>query len=321
MDLIYTNANMVDQGVLSAYAFDLSFGAKENDFEMTLGATEPALEFGAIVYMEGTEYGGIVDTRKKSTDGETITYIGRTWHGMINSKVIQPDTGEDYLVVSGDANEVLATLIARLGLSGLFTADSTAAGINIKNHQFKRYCKGYDGIRDMLEDYNAKLIVAWKDRSVVLSAVPVVDYTQEPIDGDVATLTVEQHGNKVNHLICLGRGELAEREVIHLYADAFGQIVTTPYFTGLAEYAEVYDYSSVESSEELRKSGIKEFKSIRSVDSADIAALEKHTFAYDIGDIVGAVDIDSGMSVSEKVTQKIVKIKNGAVSTDYQTGG
>ena len=44
MDLIYTNANRVDQGVLSAYSFDLSFGEKENDFEMTLGADEPVLE-------------------------------------------------------------------------------------------------------------------------------------------------------------------------------------------------------------------------------------------------------------------------------------
>ena len=34
MDLIYTNANGEDQGILSAYAFDLSFGASENDFEI-----------------------------------------------------------------------------------------------------------------------------------------------------------------------------------------------------------------------------------------------------------------------------------------------
>lgn len=321
MDLIYTNANMVDQGVLSAYAFDLSFGAKENDFEIVLGASEPALEFGAFVYIEGTEHGGVVDGRKASTDGKSITYTGRTWHGMINSKVIQPDSGEDYLVVSGDANEVLELLIDRLGLSGLFTAASTLSGVNIKKYKFKRYCMAYDGIRDMLEDNGAKLIVAWVNRSVVLSAVPVVDYTEAPVDGDMATLKVEQYGNKVNHLICLGKGELAEREVIHLYADRFGQIINNPYYTGLDEYAETYEYTNAESSDDLRSEGIKKLKELRGVDKAEIDAIESSEFAYDIGDIVGAKDVQSGFGVAERVTQKIVKIKNGAVSTEYQTGG
>ena len=106
MDLIYTNSKLIDQGVLDNYAFDLSFGASENDFELTLGIN-PILESGAMTYIEGTEYGGIVDGRKTTTNGETITYVGRTWHGILNSKIIEPDTGEDYLVVSGDANEVM----------------------------------------------------------------------------------------------------------------------------------------------------------------------------------------------------------------------
>ena len=33
MDLIYTNANRVDQGVLLDYELDLAFGADENNFE------------------------------------------------------------------------------------------------------------------------------------------------------------------------------------------------------------------------------------------------------------------------------------------------
>ena len=43
MDLIYTNANGVDLGVLSAYAFDLSFGASENDFEIIACNEEVAI--------------------------------------------------------------------------------------------------------------------------------------------------------------------------------------------------------------------------------------------------------------------------------------
>ena len=34
MDLIYTNSKRIDQGVLQAYALDLSFGDSENDLTM-----------------------------------------------------------------------------------------------------------------------------------------------------------------------------------------------------------------------------------------------------------------------------------------------
>lgn len=321
MDLIYTDANWVDQGVLLAYGFDLSFGAEENDFEMILSTDEPMLEFGAFVYIEGTEYGGIVDGIKTTTNGDTVTYTGRTWHGCLNSKVISPDSGANYLTVSGDANAILAALIVRLGLSALFTAEEEAAGIEISSYQFKRYCKGYDGIRDMLSDNGAKLKITWENRAVKLSAVPIADYTDSPVDGDIATLKVEKHENAVNHLICLGSGELAAREVLHLYVDQFGRIGTTQYFTGLKEYTDTLDYSNAESSADLKKSGISRLKELRESDVADISIIESDGITFDVGDIVGAKEYRSGVSVAATVSQKIVKITNGAVRTEYKTGG
>ena len=318
MDLIYTNAKRVDQGVLSAYAFDLSFGADENDFELTVGSDEAMIEFGAVVYMESTEYGGTVGGIKASTNGETITYNGRTWHGILNSKVIQPNAGADYLIVSGDANEVIAFLIARLGLSGLFVAAEELSGVNISNYKFNRYCKGYDGIRAMLAASGAKLKIAWLNRSVMLSAELIGDYTDSPVDGDIATLTVEQHRDKVNHLICLGKGDLAEREVIHLYVDQFGRIGNVQYFTGLDEICDTYENSN---SDDLQSDGIARFQELRNNDKAEIALSETEGLSYDIGDIVGASEIKSGISVATTVTQKIVKINNGVVSTEYKTGG
>ena len=318
MDLIYTNAKRVDLGVLSTHSFDLSFGAEENDFELTVGANEDLLESGAFIYFEGTEYGGTVDGLKASTNGETIAYKGRTWHGIINSKVIQPDSGEDYLVVSGDASEVLSFLIDRLGLSGLFVAAEEPSGVSISRYKFNRYCKGYDGIRAMLAASGAKLKISWENRSVKLSAVSIVDHTKSPVDGDIATLTVEQHKQKVNHLVCLGKGDLAAREVIHLYVDQFGRIGDVQYYTGLDEIADTYDNSN---SDDLRSDGIARLNELRNIDTAEIALSETEGLTYDIGDIVGATEYKSGVSVAEKVTQKIVKIINGVVSTEYKTGG
>lgn len=320
MDLIYTNAKKVDQGVLRSHTFDLSFGAEENDFEMSLGANEPMLEYGAFVYIEDTEYGGIVDAKGSHTNSETVTYKGRTWHGVLNSKVIQPDAGADYFTVSGDANTALASLITRLGLSELFVADESISGINISGYQFKRYCKAYDGIRDMLSSVGAKLKLTWDNRAVKLSAVQITDYTDLPVDGDIATLSVEHHDKKVNHLICLGKGDLAEREVIHLYADTFGRIVGVRSYTGLSEIMDVYDNKGAESYDDLLKEGIEHFKELRDIDTAEISATDTDERIYDIGDIVGASDIKTGITAAAAVTQKIVKIENGAITIEYKVG-
>ena len=318
MDLIFTNSEREDQGVLSTHSFDLSYGASENNFELTIGANETMLESDDCIFIEGTEYGGMIGGIKSSTYGESITYMGRTWHGIMNSKVIEPDTGENYLVVSGDANEVLSFLIARLGLSGLFVADENPSGVNISSYKFHRYCKGYDGVADMLADNGAKLKIAWKDRAVYLSAEPIVDYTKDPVDGDVARLSVEQHKDKVNHLICLGKGELVDREVIHLYVDQFGRIGDVQYYTGISEIVDTYENTN---SEDLRSDGIKRLTELRNNDKAEIDLSELKERVYDIGDIVGASEYKSGVSISAAVTQKIVKINNGVVSTEYKTGG
>lgn len=321
MDLIYTNAIGEDIGVLFAYSLDLSFGASENDFDLILDANGTMLDYGAFVYIENTEYGGIVDGLKVSTNGEQATFKGRTWHGIINSKVISPNAGEDYYIVSGEANAVLHSIIARLGLSGLFSASLDDSGINISRYQFSRYCKGYDGIRAMLSSVNAKLHIEWKGRKVYLSAVPIADYTEAPIDGDIATLTVEKQTQKVNHLICLGKGDLAAREVIHLYSDASGNIGTVQYFSGLEEITDTYEYTNAESSEDLRKNGIKKLQELRNKDKASIALLELEGLSYDIGDIVGATEYRTNVNVTESVTQKIVKINNGVIDLNYKTGG
>ena len=321
MDLIYTNANRVDQGVLLAYALDLSFGVdeNENDFELTLGKTEPMLEDGSIIYMEGTEYGGIVGGMRSKSVDETRVHLGRTWHGILDDKVICPDPGEDYLIVSGDANEVLGELIDRLGLGELFSARRSASGITLNRYQFARYIPGYKGIRAMLGSKSAKLKMAWIGTSMELYAEPIIDYADQPIDGDEAILTVERFGSKVNHLICLGGGNLADRTVVHLYVDQFGRIGSTQFYTGLAEVVDIYDFSNAASEEELRTNGVQQLEALRNNDKISVTAYEDAGIVYDIGDIIGGTDTSTGNTAKAAVAQKVVKIKNGAVSINYKT--
>lgn len=321
MDLIYTNAQRVDLGVLQAYTLDLSFGADdgENDFELVLGKSEPALEDGAIIYIEGTEYGGIVGGMKSNSTEEIRTSIGRTWHGVLNSKVIEPDPGADYLTISGDANECLALMVDRLGLSALFVVETALSGITINSYKFARYIKGYDGLMAMLESAGAKLKMVWSDALVKLYAEPIVDYTDAPIDSDEAVLKVERYGDKVNHLICLGSGELAARQVIHLFVDQFGRISNTQHYVGLDEITEIYDYSNAESLEELRTGGEDRLRELRSNDKVEVLVDDGAALEYDVGDIIGGSDTYSGNTAKATITKKIVRIDNGAVSIDYKT--
>ena len=318
MDLIYTNQNREDIGVLHDFSLDLAFGSGENDFELTVSRENNVAQAGCYIYIQGTEYGGIIDAVKSDTGTAEVTYSGRTWHGILNSKILEPDSGQAYLTVSGDANTVLSTLIVRMGLGALFQALSTPSGITVKTYQFDRYISGYNGILKMLKTVGAKLRIVHNGTNVVVSAVPVTDYTQDGVSDDQTALTVLKTKNKVNHLICLGTGELADRMVVHLYADAAGNISRTQTFTGLEEYTAVYDYSSVDNEEDLISGGTERFKELLQQDQLDVNFPESDDI-YSVGDIVGATDNVTGISIAVPVTKKIVKIEGDLVSVAIET--
>lgn len=318
MDLIYTNTEKEDVGVLKDFSLDLAFGADENDFELTVCQENNVAEAGCYIYIQGTEYGGLIDAIKSDNSGKEITYSGRTWHGILNSKILEPDAGEDYLIVSGDANTVLASLIARMGLTSLFTVDPNTSVITINDYQFNRYISGYDGICKMLSSEDAKLHMEHNGTNVSLSAVPIMDYTQTGVDSDQMIMTVKKTTNKVNHLICLGTAQLSERTVIHLYADENGNISQKQTFTSIDEYTAVYDYSNVESTEELIAGGTERLKELLQQDELSVDCTANDDL-YDVGDLVGATDNVTGISISVPVIKKVVRIDGESITVDIVT--
>lgn len=260
MDLIYTNAAKEDQGVLFDYEFDLAFGADENTFECTIQADKHCCEAGSFLYIEGTEYGGIVDSIKVDTEKKTITYLGRTWHGILEGAVIQPESGYDYHAVVGEGNAVLAGLINYLGLSDIFTASEEDSGIHVASYSF-RCVDAYSGICKMLAEFEGKLKLKHDVDKVILYTEPLLDFSQdEEFDSSQVDFTIQKNFRPVNHLICLGSGELKERHVIHLFTDENGGVQpykttenpvedadyildqTGKLLTGVDEVAEVLNY-------------------------------------------------------------------------------
>lgn len=208
-----------------AYTLDMAYGADENNFECTIDRGAHCCGKGYYLYVEGEEYGGIIDRIRVNTEKDEIIYKGRTWHGVLEGKVICPDPGLDYLVLDGEANEVLQEIIDRIGLSDLFVASSEDSGINIVSYEMNRYIYGYTGIKKMLKEFGGKLQIRWVDGMVELSALPIVDYSEdEEFDTSQVDFTVEKDFLPVNHLICLGQGDLKDRAVIHLFTDENGGV-------------------------------------------------------------------------------------------------
>ena len=319
MDLIYATDKKIDIGVMQDFTFDLAFGSDENDFELTTDINNHVCRAGYFIYIENTEYGGIINRIKVQTDSNTLIYKGRTWHGILASKILEPDAGDNYLVCSGEANEVMGMLIEKMNLSELFKADVSDSGLMINNYKMNRYIDGYEGIRKMLSSANAKLKINFQEGFVVLSAEALVDYSQdEEFDSSQINFNVEKDYKPVNHMICLGQGELKDRTVIHLFADIQGNISYVQSIFGMDEITGTYENVNAESIEELEKGGRDALKGAWNSDSLEINIDGARN--YDIGDIVGAREHITNIFVAKPIAKKIVTIKGDIVTTSYKVG-
>lgn len=317
VELIVTDASHVDQASLEGFTLDAAWGADENDFELTV---DRLIDAGSYVYFDGGECGGVVDSLKDSLkDGRsTLAYGGRTWHGMLANKILEPDRGKDYLTVSGTASTVIGSLIGRVGLDGVFDAvDSPTAGAQtIKQYQFDRYTDCYSGLRKMCEANGLKLRLAYASGRVNIWAEPVAHYG-DSIDSDLIDFDASRTWRKPNHMIGLGKGELGNRIVSHWYADSKGNVTQTQTFKGSDEIAQVYDYSSAEA-DELAKNTKKKLQDLQSEGEVKVTVHEDSGIAFDVGDTVTARDNLTGITVNATISKKIVKVSDGVLSVDYE---
>lgn len=313
--LIVSGSDLEGTVAVTDFDLDLAFGSDENDFELEMDA--PLLSGGEYVAIEGTEYGGVVDEIKTSTDTPTVTYKGRSWHGMLAGKVLCPDAGADYLTVSGDANSVLASIVSRVGLSDVLKVESGGSGIYVSSYSFDRYCDAYAGILAMLKASGAKLRMSAGQGGVRVWAEKVEAFG-DAIDSDVMDFTADEVHRRVNHLIGLGQGELKDRAVSHWYADASGNVSQKQTFIGADEIAAIYDYSNAEPdklAEETQKK-LKELQGEGSIDFTDVGIGDGAC----IGDAVTARDNRTGRTVTAPITKKVVKVSGGVLSVDYEVG-
>jgi len=319
VDLIITDSNHVDARSAADFTLDCAWGKEENDFELVMSGAS-TIDAGAYIYVDGSECGGVVDAMEDQlTSGvSTLTYSGRTWHGVLANKILEPDRGKDYLTVSGTASTVIGSLISRVGLDGVFDAvDSPTAGAQtIKSYRFDRYTDCYTGLRKMCAANGLKLRLAYTSGQVNIWAEPVAHYG-DSIDSDLIDFDATRTWRKPNHLIGLGKGDLAARVVVHWYADAKGTVSQTQSLRGVDEITQVYDYSSAETAE-LNTKTKEKLQDLQSEGDVRVTVRDDANVVFDVGDTVTARDNLTGITVNASIVKKIVKVSGGVMSVDYE---
>lgn len=327
MELIYvrTDENGIKtSGYLSNFesAFQVSTDLDyvTNNFEITmeLPASKDGLlwaenEISCFVYVEGTEYGGEILGSEIDIAENTIKYTGRTWRGCLAQWIIEPPAGEDYLVVSGNLAESLRTL--PMG-TWIRVADTSYSG---GSYQFDRYVTTFEGATNLLTAAQANLRMAFSFESdgyggeAVLNIIEARDRRNE-IEvsqdyNDSIQLTIVRDSNTPRHVICLGSGELRDREVVHLYADENWNVSTTP-IPG-AYPVETYEAAG---SGALEADGRKHFLEL--IHNHEQIEVNINDLDIQLSDIIGGKDVLTNETVSAEITTIIWRAQNFG---DYQS--
>lgn len=312
-DIVYTDAAGEDVGMVDSAEGDFSVG-EENTWQLTVSDAYP-LSQGCFVYIDGTEFGGVVDDIETESRGGTLTVSGRTWHGILASRIVCPPAGESHAVLSGDANACIAEMLELCGAGDPFAAASAESGIEVDGYTVPRYCDAYAALAGMLASAGASLSVSYRRGSCTLGAVPA-----EPASAyseDIGLILTRKRA--VNHLVCLGSGELAARTVVHLYADAQGRVSREQSIFGAAHMAEVYELSNAADETKLVEAGTEQLESLQSPDTAEIDG--ELSGEYRIGQTVTARDERRGASAEETVTQLIARVSGRTVAVESKVGG
>lgn len=298
-----------------------------NDFEVTVAASEwnpGTLGYGCRLYIPNTEYGGIIQDIESVTATGNVILRGDTWRGMLAYRIIEPPSGQDHLVLSGELNTVIRELIGdRFG--GLFYVPEINTGITVRNWQVDRYVTLYDALMKLVDAYGYRLKISYIQPEgleygyVSVQAVPIVDYSDQQeysMEGNIH-VDIRDCRNGVNHLVCAGEGENQQRAVVHLYVQEDGSIGETQYYSGLDEKADVYIFTSADK-DQLKEDGTKRLKDLMNYKKCEMTV---EGVDLELGDIVSGYDEITDTQVKKPVIRKILKVQDGNVSIDYKLEG
>lgn len=326
MDVIFCDRNRIEQGVLSD--FSINHDATDlMDFELKMPLRKDKNLGEFYWYIPDTEYGGISDGMGVETDSGELSFKGRNWRGILASRIIQPEPRQDYKIVTGNVEAIVQRLLTENGLDGLFSAGRSEKSVGA--FKFNRYMDLYSGLIKLA--YECGQVLSFTTctgkntgnecrlETVKVSFIDRIDYSSDvEYTGHDINFRIYKGIHTVNHLICLGQGELKDRMVAHLYVDGDGDIVENQYYFGLDEWVEVYENTSAATLEELKQGGANRLGELLNIDTVEVTAPD---IKLKIGDVVGGREEITGVSVRREIVNIIADIDDDGISFDYKVGG
>lgn len=314
MDLIYTDKNKVEQGIITNYTFDqedTTTTANDCTFEIQIASSNNILDIGSFVYIPGTELGGRVDTIKIDTAAKIIYASGRTWRGLLATKLLMSASAS--YQIAGNATEIFATLITSFGLANIFTVPYDP-NIPRCNTKVSNYTDLYRGMLGAVTDIDYKIQTTYVESigKVVISFVPIGQYTNANIiTSDMFEFSLQKGAPRVNHAI--GK---TETMVVDRFLQADGSIGASQHYFGIDEIMQVYDFD-VDTEEELISETDAALQAEKTNDKLEVTALN---ISADLGDYFEAEDIETGIKMAQNVTRKIAKISRDIITYQYKVG-
>lgn len=289
--------------------YDIEVGTYQgasNDFQLL--TMDPLVIAARGCYIEGTEYGGLIEEIGQETETPMSTLSGETWRGLLKREVVRPSSGL-VRVVSGDANAILSGLVSNV-LGGIFEVPDTSSGVTVDSYEMAAYQPILQELDGLLDEVDAKLIIraVKEDGRVHIKAEiqPAAVVEGEFNSDNDIPMSFDNNQRGFNHCICVG-GESGQT-VVHLYADASGRISTTQTFTGVDERTTAYINATTTNQAQLKKEGQLAFKEELSYKTLSIDDAQA-TDLGDIGDIItGSKD---SIVVRSPIDRKLIANKDG----------
>lgn len=321
MGLMYTNKNKEIQNFLVGASLDVENG-ENNSIQLSMAIEDFTLitENCYVFDNDFPQFGGRLDKVTVNTANESVTWSGRSFAGILDEKIVVPPVGQSYLTINGSFGRVINQLLSLTGLDDVFYTDLLDTETGTESYKINRYVSVLSALKSIADslDFSLKIVYNKNERKILISANErKTAGVGEELNSDQFSFSVEKDYRKVNFLICLGSGELAERTVVYLHYNE-----ETDSIEEVSEYLSdtiqaVYDYSNAESREELINSGVERFKELRNTENIDISPPEDSV--YNVGDNISAKENNTGI-VIVKTVKKIIYVSDGeTTSIRYET--
>lgn len=235
-DLIYTDADLKDQGTLEDHEIDLDIAGEKN-FE--LRSDTHIMTNGSLWYVDGTEFGGVVGKFETDPDNYKVIYTGRSFRGIQAAKIIEVPEGMNVVSYSGAITSVTNKILEEYDLDDFFVCDEPEIHDDLDiipvvgKVDILSGTTVYDALIKIVSSINFSYLYEYNAKEKKCHMIPVV--VQDWIDmiaynrDNTAKFKSALNGDFTNHLVCSGIDEDGKRRTIHLFLDENGEV--QPYAT------------------------------------------------------------------------------------------